>query len=122
MSSSNIRPGKPYICTSPVPSILADQHTGWLYRYYDSAGDLLYIGVTIQGDGGRDRWHHHWAARKTQEPWAVDVTTVMVVPTFREKPEVFEKSAILAENPLCNKNLPVEARSYRYEHRDLYKN
>lgn len=122
MSSSDIRPGKPYIYTSPVPDILADQHSGWLYRYYDSTGDLLYIGVTIQQDGGRDRWHHHWAARKTQEPWAVDVTTVMVVPTFGEKPSVFEKAAILAENPLCNKNVPVEARSYRYEHRDRYKN
>lgn len=44
MSSSHIRPGKPYIYTSPVPSILEDQHTGWLYRYYDATGDLLYIG------------------------------------------------------------------------------
>ena len=122
MSSSNIRPGKPYIYTSPVPSILKDQHSGWLYRHYDATGDLLYVGVTIQRDGGRDRWHHHWADRNTTSPWAVDVSTAFVTPTFGDRPEVFESQAIVAELPLCNKNLPLEARTYSYVHRNRYAN
>ena len=122
MSSSDIRPGKPYIYTSPVSEVLAAEHTGWLYRYYDATGDLLYIEVTIQRDGGRDRWHHHWADKNTTSPWAVDVQTVFVTPTFGDRPEVFESQAIVAERPLCNKNLPLEARTYSYVHRDRYAN
>ena len=52
----------------------------------------------------------------------MEVRTVFVTPTFGDKPEVFESQAIIAERPLCNKNLPLEARTYGSVHRERYAN
>lgn len=67
-----------------------------LYRFYDAASTLLYIGITARGRG---RWHNHAA----DKPWWPAVTTA----TIEHHPNraaalAAERAAIIAEKPLHN--------------------
>jgi len=67
-----------------------------LYRFYDAAGDLLYIGITFD-PGSR------WAQHQHDKPWwhEVQQLTVEVHPD-RQAVLDAERAAILAERPRYN--------------------
>lgn len=80
--------GNPYL---PPPGRSA------LYRLFDAAGRLLYVGVTTNP---AQRFSEH---RRSKEWWPqVARRDVQWIPT-REEAEQREIAAILAENPLHNK-------------------
>lgn len=67
-----------------------------LYRFYDVADDLLYIGVT-HDPGAR------WASHRKDKPWWHEVTRISVE-THPSRTAVLEaeRTAILAEQPRYN--------------------
>lgn len=67
-----------------------------LYRFYDSEGALLYVGIT---EVGAMRWNQH---RKSKHWWSDVASTT--VEHFRTRPEALEaeKQAIIAERPIHN--------------------
>lgn len=67
-----------------------------LYRFYDEAGQLLYVGITLD-PGGR------WKTHSKDKPWWGDVARV-TVETHPDRPTVLEaeRTAIIAEQPLHN--------------------
>jgi hypothetical protein len=67
-----------------------------LYRYYDRAKRLLYIGIS---NDALDRWMGH----KRQSPWAAKATlmTIQHYPT-REAAQFAEARAIILEMPRYN--------------------
>jgi len=68
-----------------------------LYRFYDRAGRLLYIGIT--GDAAT-RWSNH----SKKQPWWPSVRRIEIEPyATRIEVELAEKAAIRAEKPLHNK-------------------
>ncbi len=74
----------------------AGDSSQWLYRLYDAAGALLYVGVTQCGE---ERFAEHRAAKSW---WPdVDRTTVQ---TYATRAEVLlaERQAIYREKPLHN--------------------
>lgn len=69
----------------------------YIYRHYDSAGRLLYIGCT--GDP-RSRYHVH----KNKSPWFMDVTRIDVQAIGeRKQAHKAEIEAILTEQPIHNR-------------------
>lgn len=67
-----------------------------LYRFYDSTGQLLYVGITLD-PGSR------WKAHSKEKPWWHDVAQV-TVETHDGRAAVLEaeRAAILAEKPVHN--------------------
>lgn len=92
---------KPFVHTSPPLLDLQLEQTGWLYRYYDNFGRLLYIGKSEQGDCGRNRWLKH--RKEEYDRWAPQVARIFVTPCYNEAPEIHESRAIEAENPYYNR-------------------
>lgn len=67
-----------------------------LYRFFDEAGDLLYVGVTADL-GGR------WKAHSKDKPWWSDVRSCTVEPhPDRAAVLAAERSAIESERPRYN--------------------
>lgn len=92
---------KPFVHTSPPLLDPRFEQTGWLYRYYDKYGRLLYLGKSEQGDCGRNRWSKH---RKEEfENWAPDVARIFVTPCYNAPAEEHETRAIEAEKPFYNR-------------------
>ena len=81
------------------------RHRHELYRFYDSQGILLYVGIT---NSVRNRTSQH---RYTQPWW--DLVSQMTVERFatRAESEIAERVAIRDEDPLFN--------SARYDPEDL---
>ena len=73
---------------------MSEQHA--LYRFFDEADQLLYIGITLNPGA---RWKQH----RADKPWWTDVATV-TVETHPDRTSVLEaeRTAILAEHPLHN--------------------
>jgi predicted GIY-YIG superfamily endonuclease len=80
-----------------------------LYRFYDSKGQLLYVGIT---DSPHTRWATH--ARKNAEGWWADVCVVHSEwhPT-RAEAEAAEVKAIRREDPLHNVSHSTVPRKWR---------
>jgi hypothetical protein len=78
-----------------------------LYRHFDAAGQLLYVGITAEARGGR-RWEEHEA----DKPWfhLVAHTTVSAPYPSRALALYAEAVAIRDENPLHNICRPDPAR------------
>ena len=72
-----------------------------LYRHYDHAGKLLYVGLSGDGVG---RWMMH----KRKSPWADDVAIMTVdhYPT-KEAASDAEAEAILTEKPRFNRSVKI---------------
>jgi excisionase family DNA binding protein len=67
-----------------------------LYRFYDTAGELLYVGITTQG---ASRWHAH----AKDQPWWTEVATIKVEHlSSLEELVPAELQAIRAKNPRYN--------------------
>jgi len=81
----------------PFPIHQLEFRRWWfVYRYYDEAGELLYIGST--GDPIL-RWAQH---RRTQ-PWADQVSTVSMRKfAYEDLARSYEDVAIKTENPKHN--------------------
>jgi len=78
-----------------VSTIQAIDHTT-LYRFFDSAGRLLYVGIS--GNPGR-RFHQH----SGEKPWWADVDrSTMEHFATRAEAEAAEVAAIKTERPLHN--------------------
>jgi hypothetical protein len=77
-------------------SIDLDQKPTSLYRFYDSTGTLLYIGITAQGQG---RWYQH----QSEKAWWPEVSRA-TVEHFPDRPSAAsaEVDAITAEGPMHN--------------------
>ncbi len=83
------------------PSLSGGQRPGQgkthaLYRFFDEAGDLLYVGITVD-IGAR------WNAHSKDKPWWSDVRSCTVEP-HPDRPAVLaaERAAIVAERPKHN--------------------
>lgn len=87
----------------------ADGDRTLLYRFYDSDGQLLYVGIT---DDPHTRWATH--ARKNAESWWADVCVVHSewYPT-RTEAEAAEVDAIQREDPLHNVSHSTVPREWR---------
>lgn len=74
-----------------------------LYRFWDSADVLLYVGITLNPG---ERWKQH----RADKAWWEEVATV-TVETYPDRPSVMEaeRTAIIAEGPKYNivHNAPV---------------
>lgn len=92
---------RPYIHTSPPIPRYEDMQTGWIYRYYDEYGRLLYIGQT-SSDAGRNRWYKH--REEEYARWAPQVERVFVVPCYGSAPLWHEARAIASEDPFYNRS------------------
>lgn len=104
--------GKPLIYTSPVLPYPHSVHTGWIYRYYDVHGRLIYIGQTTSADGGRQRWHRHYSDHKKPGfEWADSVARIFVVPVYDVDPALPEGQAIASEKPPANFRLDARHRA-----------
>jgi hypothetical protein len=68
-----------------------------LYRYYDSGGKLLYVGISVSA-AGRMAQHYETA------PWFENLASVKVEKySNREAALLAEKNAIVTEKPMFNK-------------------
>jgi hypothetical protein len=67
-----------------------------LYRFYDTGGTLLYVGVSVRP---WTRWKEH----RGEKDWAEEVAT-STMEWFDSRPEALaaEKDAIIAEEPIHN--------------------
>lgn len=67
-----------------------------LYRFFDSAGQLLYIGVSVNP---LQRWDDH----RLHKPWWTEVSSV-TLHHYPTRPDVLqaERAAIRTEKPLHN--------------------
>lgn len=67
-----------------------------LYRFFDSDGVLLYVGMTCAGVG---RWKRH----RAEKPWWPEVVSITVehLPD-RAQAALVEREAIINENPRYN--------------------
>lgn len=67
-----------------------------LYRFYDAAGALLYVGITLDPVA---RWRQH----RDDKPWWTDVAHI-TVDTYPDRATVLdaERAAITRERPLHN--------------------
>ncbi len=73
---------------------------GYVYRFYDVDGGLLYVGIT------RDM-SQRFAAHRRDAKWWVDVASVTVeVTAGRAEAEYIEAVAILSERPAHNRSRP----------------
>lgn len=73
---------------------------GYVYRFYDGDGGLLYVGIT------RDM-SQRFAAHRRDAPWWSDVATVTVeVTAGMVEAEYAEAVAILSERPAHNRSRP----------------
>lgn len=77
-----------------IPAVPNQPHA--LYRFFDSEGQLLYVGLTMN-PGAR------WKVHSREKSWWTDVRTVTLewFPD-REAVEVAERAAIATEGPLYN--------------------
>lgn len=80
-------------------------HPHALYRFFNSRGALLYVGITMNPG---QRWHGH----RSGKPWWDDVATI----TLERFPDeascrAAEREAILTENPLHNQRRPRPPRT-----------
>lgn len=67
-----------------------------LYRFWDSGGDLLYVGISVRP---WDRWKQH----RGDKPWWEEVASVTLQNfATREDVEAAEIAAIRSENPRYN--------------------
>lgn len=84
-STDRVRPPKAHV-TRPAA----------LYRHFDAAGALLYVGIALDPVS-------RLSAHRRKSKWADEITTVTVeyFPTWREA-ERAERAAIAAERPLHN--------------------
>jgi hypothetical protein len=74
-----------------------------LYRFFDAAGALLYIGRTLRPPW--DRWREHRAGKT----WWHEVATITIELVDTKEIVSEERRAILAENPRYNRErFPVE--------------
>lgn len=66
-----------------------------LYRFYDAAGDLLYVGITLNPD---ERWKKH-----RKKPWWHTVASIRLE-TYLDRESVLaaEREAIITEHPVHN--------------------
>lgn len=73
-----------------------DVRNHFVYRYFDSAGDLLYIGCSHRPEV---RWKEH----KTSRPGMCAAVTkvTMAGPYSYTKAREIERAAIRAESPIC---------------------
>lgn len=68
----------------------------YVYRYFDSAGKLLYIGTT--GDP-----YTRWTQHRRRSPWAADVASVSLEWfAYEDLAYLRERALIRAEAPLYN--------------------
>ena len=79
-----------------IPSFVVRERGHHLYRHFDEAGTLLYVGISISAIG-------RMAGHKTSSPWVWSIAR-MEVQTFptREEAMAAEKAAIQTEHPLFN--------------------
>lgn len=89
--------------------------TGALYRLYDEAGTLLYVGQSID-------WARRLGQHRAQQPWWDEVRRVEIERLPLDQLADAERAAIRAEEPLHNlvRYLPlpqIVARSPRAHHR-----
>lgn len=68
----------------------------FVYRYFDAAGDLLYVGCSHRPE---IRWKEHKSSRPGMCAAVVKVT--MSGPYSYTKAREIERLAIRAENPIC---------------------
>lgn len=75
-----------------------DMRPTTLYRAYDAAGHLLYIGIAVD-------WTHRWNKHRERSPWFGQVKSLSLEthPDRRSAQEA-ERAAIAAELPLYNRN------------------
>lgn len=67
-----------------------------LYRFFDEAGDLLYVGISLNP---LERWNQH----RLDKPWWGEVRTATIeVHDSREAVEEAERAAIRREHPRYN--------------------
>lgn len=73
-----------------------------LYRHFDNEGGLLYVGVSLSAVKrlGQHKSHSHWYAKIAR----VEIERF----DTRESALAAERSAVLAESPVCNINLKKE--------------
>lgn len=73
-----------------------------IYRFFDSCGDLLYIGITSNP-------YDRWMAHRRKQPWwhEVDAVSFHSVPGLRWELERAEREAIREERPRYNKRSAV---------------
>lgn len=79
-----------------------------LYRMYDADGILLYVGISLS-------FPARFATHKSEKPWASEVAnmTVEQYPT-RQAALDAEAAAIIAENPVHNRQRPGVKRPRRH--------
>ncbi len=67
-----------------------------LYRFYDSAGALLYVGITLNPT-------HRWKKHRDGKPWWAEVMRIQLE-QYPDRPKVLdaERTAILTEHPRYN--------------------
>jgi hypothetical protein len=86
---------------------LAHRQTS-LYRFYDGAGTLLYVGITAKGRG---RWHQH---KGDKEWWALVADAKVEHFPDRETALDAEAQAIRSERPVYNVAHNGEVRRARH--------
>lgn len=79
----------------------------YLYRFFDSAGELLYVGIT------RDLGARLAAHRRVSEWWDLAARGATETYPSRAEAELAEAVAIHAERPLYNTNRPTEQKVAR---------
>jgi hypothetical protein len=68
----------------------------YVYRYFDSAGDLLYVGTTAEP-------YTRWMQHRRRSPWAVDIATVSLEWfAYEDLAYQHERAVIRAERPRHN--------------------
>lgn len=83
---------------------ISDARSHYLYRVFDTDGDLLYIGRTAEP---RKRLMSH----QTQTPWWPQADSVTLQMVARTEVAAAEKRAILAERPRFNRDPAESART-----------
>lgn len=73
-----------------------DERTHALYRFYDTDGNLLYVGITLNPA-------HRWKQHAHDKPWWHQIATISVQ-TYPNREAVLEaeRAAIIAERPRHN--------------------
>ncbi len=94
--------------------VVSAEREGWIYRLYDAAGALLYIGATKREPKFRG-WEH-----SSKQPWAAEIAELRAQPISSGLRDA-EALAIRYERPKYNSIIPPEVpqtspesqRSYR---------